>query len=134
GNTFFRVLLNAAFGLKTYSIYNDRFDIGADSATSEVVGHEFLPDGFDIEDARAAEALYVIKTHELPSTIPGIDAGRVIHLIRDGRDSCRSYVNYFRDAPPTQRQAFRDVSHGNVFAESWSRHVAAWGPREREKT
>lgn len=134
GNTFFRVLLNAAFGLKTYSIYNDRFDIGADSATSEVVGHEFLPDGFDIEDARAAEALYVIKTHELPSTIPGIDADRVIYLIRDGRDSCLSYFNYIRDFHPTQRKSFLDVIHGNVFAESWSGHVAAWGPRERKNT
>ncbi len=40
GNTFFRVILNSIFDIKTYSIYDDKGDIGADEKTSETVGHE----------------------------------------------------------------------------------------------
>ena len=65
GNTFFRVVLNSVFNIKTYSIYNDTSDIGADEKTSEIVGHQFLPEDFNLNDARASDTIYYIKTHEL---------------------------------------------------------------------
>ncbi len=63
GNTFFRIILNSIFGIKTYSVYDDIIDISADKKTSEVVGHKFLPEGFDISRARPEKKIYYIKKY-----------------------------------------------------------------------
>jgi len=129
GNTFLRVVLNSVFGLKTYSIYGDANDIAADNRTADVVGHEQLPADFDIDRAREAEALYLIKTHDYPPN----SSDRAIYLVRDGREVMLSYLKYedeFRD-PHT---SLMDVIYGNVPFGSWSRHLEIWNPDERQDT
>lgn len=130
GNTFFRILINKVFHLKTYSVYNDRGDIAADRKTAEVVGHESFPDGFDLQYARDSDKLYLIKTHELPA--PDL-SDPVIYLLRDGRESTFSYHKYLTDfhASPV---GLMDVIRGDVFGGSWGRHVRAWAPNKRKDT
>ena len=130
GNTFFRIVLNKAFDLKTYSIYNDKFDIAADEKTAAIVGHQILPEGFDIEQARKDETLYIIKTHELPD--PRF-TDRVIYLLRDGRESTLSYLKYLSDFHGAS-VTLSDVIRGDVFGGSWGAHVHAWSPGTRADT
>lgn len=131
GNTFCRVLLNYAFGLKTYSIYDDKNDIGADERTTKVVGHEFLPEGFSIEEARDAAELYVVKTHGKPTKDMAND--KVIYLIRDGRESTVSFQRYLSNFTK-KNVSIDDVIIGDVPFDSWGEHVKAWSPKERENT
>lgn len=121
GNTFLRILLNQVFSLQNYSLYNDHSDIAADSQTAELVGHALLPENFSIDRARRDEKLYVIKTHDLPVNAED----KVIYLLRDGRESSLSYLNYLQSYgfPET---TLLDVIYGNVFFGSWGDHVEAW--------
>ncbi len=132
GNTFFRVILNSIFGIKTYSIYDDRGDIGADEKTSEVVGHEFLPQDFDIQKARDEEKVYYIKTHELIDKRVG-ENDKVIYLIRDGRESTLSFTKY-QNTFAKQNKKIIDTIYGNTFIGSWGEHVSSWNPKNRENT
>jgi len=125
GNTFFRVVLNSVFNLKTYSIYNDTGDIGADEATSDIVGHVFLPKDFDIEKARASKETYYIKTHELLENMILDDKDKVIYLIRDGRESSLSFAKH-RKNYYGKSDDLSDVLYGNTPFRSWGEHVRQW--------
>ena len=129
GNTFLRVILNSVFGLETYSIYDDRFDIGKDEATSDVVGHKMLPDDFDLEAARAGSELFLMKTHDYVDN----PDDRVIYLVRDGRQSSVSYRHYINSFVGEGCE-LRDVLYGNVHFGTWAEHVAKWDPARRENT
>ncbi|MCT7550979.1 sulfotransferase domain-containing protein, partial [Aliarcobacter butzleri] len=132
GNTFFRVILNSVFGIKTYSIYDDKGDIGAEEKTSEVVGHEFLPQNFDIEKARFEEKIYYIKTHELlDNRVKETD--KVIYLIRDGREATLSFTKH-QNTFSKQNKKLKDTIYGNTFIGSWGEHVSSWSPKNRENT
>jgi hypothetical protein len=129
GNTLLRIVLKHIFGLTTWSLYNDPGDIGADVATSDVVGHMPLPDDFDIEKARADDALHIIKTHGYPLN----DKDHAIYIVRDGRESTLSYLKYentYRNGQTT----LWDVIYGNVPFGSWSRHLEMWDPARRRNT
>ena len=132
GNTFFRVLLNSVFEIKTYSIYGDKLDIGADKATSDVVGHAFLPQDYDLEKLRDEEAIYYIKTHDLPNQ-KILPEDKVIYLIRDGRESTLSYEKYTNTFVQSDKSLI-DVINGNINFGSWGDHVQAWDPLSRPNT
>ena len=135
GNTFFRVILNSIFGIKTYSIYDDKLDIGADEATSDVVGHEFLPDDFDLQKMRDSEEIYVIKTHELPDKNIAIE-DKIIYLMRDGRESSLSFWHYSKKYTEYKDDltAFILQANPKTGFGTWSHHVDAWDPKHRKNT
>ena len=125
GNTFFRVIMNSVFGIKTYSIYNDTSDIGADERTSEIVGHEFLPKNFDLAKARASKEIYYIKTHELIENIDLDSSDKVIYLVRDGRESSLSFTKYLKNFHNGDG-TLADVLYGNIPFGTWGEHVRQW--------
>gem|GEM_PF-997989 len=131
GNTFFRVLMNSVFNIKTYSIYDDRFDIGADKKLSDVVGHEFLPEGFSICSARRSSEVFVLKTHDYPSEV--CESDKVIYLIRDGRESTLSFFRFHKDFMGVSK-CLLDVIGGDTQYGGWGEHVQAWSPAERPNT
>lgn len=126
GNTFLRVILKHAFGLNTYSLYNDTLIIGADKPTSDIVGHTFLPKDWDLHNVLADKNLWAIKTHG-----PPIDFEKVIYIIRDGREVSISYFNYLNYVT-REGIDLRSVISGDVPFGSWSDHVTTWAPKERE--
>jgi hypothetical protein len=132
GNTFFRVILNSIFDIKTYSIYDDRGDIGADEKTSDIVGHEFLPQDFNIQQARESDEVFYIKTHELLDKRVQ-DEDKTIYLIRDGRESSLSYTKH-RNIYSEVSVRLKDIIYGNTFVSSWGEHVASWNPKNRNNT
>jgi hypothetical protein len=125
GNTFFRVILNHVFAVKTFSIYNDTGDIGADDATSDIVGHCFLPREFDLEVARSSEEIYFIKTHELLENMTLDESDKVIYLIRDGRESSLSFAKHLKNFYG-KSDDLDDVLWGDTPYGSWGEHVRQW--------
>ena len=124
GNTFLRVVLNNIFNIKTYSVYDDKEDIGEDLKTENIVGHKYLPEDFDLSNARNEKKAYFIKTHELPDTRVS-DSDKVIYLVRDGRESSISFVKYIANYGSTKK-TLMDVLSGNTFAGIWGEHVEEW--------
>ena len=133
GNTFFRVFLNSIFDIKTYSIYDDRFDIGADRSTADVVGHVFLPENYSLEQLRQDERIYFIKTHDLPDEKVA-EEDKVIYLVRDGRESTLSFWKYDRQYGSGIKRSLEDVIRGNIYFGTWGDHVRAWDPYNRTRT
>jgi len=132
GNTFLRVILNTIFDIQTYSIYDDKIDIGGDSQTADVVGHRFLPEGFDLSQARSEEEVYFIKTHELPNDCVD-EADKIIYLIRDGRECVLSYLRYAQNYGNAGK-TLEDTIYGNIFSYGWGDHVRAWDANKRKNT
>ena len=132
GNTFFRVILNSVFDVKTQSLYDDEFDIGADKETTEIVGHEPLPENFSLAEARSSDHVYYIKTHErLDHRVE--DADKVVYLIRDGRECTYSLTRYLNTFIG-RRKTITDTIYGNNFIGAWSDHVKSWNPGARPNT
>lgn len=131
GNTFFRVLLNSIFNIKTYSIYDDRFDIGADKKTADIVGHIFLPKNFDLAKARVESEVYYIKTHDLPDEKVTTE-DKVIYLVRDGRDAIVSFKHYFKDYFDLEAD-YKDLMLGNYTYGAWGSHVKQWLEHQSEQ-
>ena len=123
GNTFIRTVLNHAFGVKTYSIYGDKFDIAADKLTSEIVGHKELPQQFDFDEARQSKEIFFIKTHELYNK--DYENDKVIYIIRDGREATVSYFHYLINFS-NDRFSFLEIINGHTFTGSWGEHYLNW--------
>jgi hypothetical protein len=128
GNTFLRVLLYHAFGLKTCSLHGDVTDIAARSRTSEIVGHIALSRGWSADQARLDDRLWLVKTHELPQ---GDETA--IYVIRDGRETLVSYFNYLQHYSARASNLY-SVIEGAVPFGPWSDHVEAWNPLARDNT
>lgn len=129
GNTFLRVLLNSVFELHTFSLYNDEKDIGNDDTTTNVVGHENLPQAFDFESARNDQKIYLIKTHELLDDRVS-EEDKIFYLIRDGREASLSFVKYLNDYYQ-RRLNLKDIIMGNTLAGTWGDHVESWTGKPR---
>ena len=129
GNTLLRIILNHVFGLKTYSLYNDTVGVGADKATTEVVGHAFLPPEWSPDQTQMDKELWLVKTHEVPQ-----DDEKAIYIIRDGREVSVSYLNYLHNYKLQEDVGLFSVIIGAVNFGSWSDHVLAWNPLERKNT
>lgn len=132
GNTFLRVILNKVFEIQTFSIYDDLGDIGADKQTSEIVGHQYLPESFDLETARKEEKQYFIKTHELLDERVN-DEDKVIYLIRDGRACSASYTKH-QNIYSSKNKQYIDTIYGNASMGSWGEHIRSWDPKNRKNT
>jgi hypothetical protein len=123
GNTYLRSILWTCFGLQTGSIYPN--DLRGDPDVSQLAGHfEGAAHGrFSADFLR----LPLVKTHELP-----IDDRRAIYLVRDGRDCCRSLLEFLR-ADGYGEADLDAIIAGRVFG-SWSEHFLAWNPEARPNT
>ena len=128
GNTFVRVILHQAFGLRTYSVHNDNTDIGADPSTRHIVGHLALPKSWNADQARTDGELWVVKTHDAPQ-----ESDKTIYIVRDGREATLSYFNYLH-MYTKQEATLVEVIAGAVDFGGWSEHVLAWNPLERGHT
>jgi hypothetical protein len=129
GNTFVRIVLKDAFGLRTSSWTGDSDDrvFSRYPGVVDVVGHRSTQARGDdlIAEANASDQLYVIKTHEPPLT-----DDPVIYIVRDGRSAIVSYHHYLREIANIS-VPLEDVIAGRVYAGSWSDHFKAWRPDER---
>lgn len=124
GNTYVRAILWTYFGLQTGSIYPN--DLRGDPAVSRQAGHhEGCAHGqFSADFLR----LPIIKTHEWPA-----DDRMAIYVVRDGRDCCRSLLEFLR-ADGYCDCDLTAIIEGRLAFGSWSRHFLAWDPEARPNT
>ena len=131
GNTYVRTMLRHAFGIWSYSIYDDPNDIGASRATANVVGHRRLPSGFDETTARQSSDTFFIKTHQ--QWLPHRKNDTVIYIYRDGRDAIVSQHQYMKDFEPDVLSIGQLVD-GQAFCGGWGEHVASWDNANNAKS
>ena len=143
GNTFFRVLLNNIYGIKTHSVYNDPL-FNKLKGSSNVVGHQNIE--LSYEEMIFSEQLFFVKTHNLPS-----DGHPAIYLVRDGRDSLVSYAHYLisfhdKSLKKNWRRKFKILLGWNEYSETlnklivgshedygnWSENVKQWMQRDAD--
>lgn len=131
GNTALRILLRHGFGQESYSLYDDRHDIGANTETSEVVGHivHGLSENEFYAKALASSEMVFIKTHD-----PPLDENKAIYVVRDGRSSIVSYYHYLKKNLDYENTCLNDVIIGMCQYGSWSSHYELWHPRHRKNT
>src|SRR3954465_4275849 len=85
GNTLLRTIFRNAFGISTYSIYDEneaKVFAEQGGGVTEMVGHASFgmsPAAF-VDQARRAPEPVLVKTHDPPS-----DGDRAIYVVRDGR-------------------------------------------------
>jgi len=106
GNTFFRIVLHALYGINTYSGFLSGDDIENDLGRTDITGHGKLPhselySGSEktkhwLNKLESDSEVYFIKTHALPSQVCNSKA-RAILLVRDGRDAGISFAHYLID-------------------------------------
>jgi sulfotransferase family protein len=132
GNTLLRTIFRQAFGISTYSVYdeNEAKVLNSRDGVADMVGHAAF--GMSAPDflakARRAGETYLVKTHDQPS-----DDSKAIYVVRDGRAAVVSYWHFMNELVkrPT---TFDEIICGSVFPGSWSQHLYAWQPRERANT
>jgi hypothetical protein len=131
GNTLLRTLLLRCFELNTYSLYDDRGDIGAYPELQSAVGH--LSHGLDqnkfYKRAKLSKETYFIKTHDAPR-----DNAKAIYVVRDGRSAVISYYHYIRNFSSGAAVSTRDIVMGRCLFGSWGEHLKQWAPMERPDT
>lgn len=130
GNTLCRIILKEAFDHYSYSIFNDKKDIGSDEATREAVGHQFLPDAWDKQYPALQQTpdTVFVKTH-----LPPFDDGKAIYVVRDPRDVLASYYHYFQ-AYKNIRLDIQEFIKGKAGFGGWGNHLDAWQPLTRPST
>jgi len=137
GNTLLRMLLKRAFGIPSFSLYDEKpgpdHDAGIHVVGREIgARHHGLAAKRFHELASAKKRTYFVKTHDAPW-----DEAPAIYVVRDGRAATVSYFHYLRlfDIPPV---SIADVVLGRVLEPlavdeqyrkpflSWSEHFEAW--------
>jgi len=131
GNTFVRILLSEAFGIKTYSLHGDNDPHAFGSATvTRLVGHKDASQPAEelVTMAHSSDGMHIIKTHEHP-----LSNDPCIFVVRDGRSAVVSYYHFLKEIAKTPL-TLEQVIKGHVFAGSWSQHYIAWQPKLRPHT
>lgn len=76
---------------------------------------EFYP------QATESREVVLVKTHDLPP-----DDQPAIHIVRDGRMTCLSYLAFHRKYHPELQRTLADIVAGADAFGSWSSHYRAW--------
>ncbi len=124
GNTFFRIVLNRLYGVRTSVVYD--IDGVAARVGGELIGFEERPASY--EAMRASDAVHFVKTHRQRDEAIHED-DRVICLVRDGRDALVSWARMNSEADPAQ---YRPQLRAMITRQSergtggWGANVLSW--------
>ena len=128
GNTLLRTILKQTMDLGSYSDEALTAAAGLSAAAKGEFGHLPIDEPWETFYAAASESTRValVKTH-----LPPRDAQRVIYVVRDGRQSLVSYLNYHRKFFPDHPGGLMNLVLGDDYYGGWSDHYAQWLTGER---
>lgn len=128
GNTFFRILLNHLYDVKTPTVYvgndNTAFVVG-----KELVGH--VPDEWTVEEMAAKPETLFVKTHKRAN-----DTHPAIYLFRDGRDALVSYarLKVAEQGGKYEETLEKLITTSGGQTGTWGENVCHWLNREGRNT
>ena len=150
GNTMLRIILWNNFGIPSYSVYNDEYDIADDQGMAQVCGHRPMDFGrfsrkpmmldascYDEFDWLRGETndLQAVKTHSEWHT--GFSQDRVIYVYRDGRSAMRSFASYRRSfarhEAPLNSVLDDLLARAPEMCGTWSNNVRSWREHSSER-
>ncbi len=140
GNTLLRTIFKHNFGIPTYSLYNDKADIGKYEGIREFVGHKdgqwgcitkgvyhFPNDEMAINDTSRNE-LTIIKTHS--QYCEYYKNKKIIYIVRDPRAVLTSYVSYKKNFTKTEKRDINILEElifsGDRMSGYWVDHIESW--------
>lgn len=119
-----------------YESYDDQVDDDLRSVNSsleaeKIFGHVPLPDVWDKFYATAISSALpsFVKTH-----LPPRDNQPAIYVVRDGRKAMLSYLHFHRKFFPKGKANLQGLILGFDEYTSWSEHIDAWSPVDRQNT
>jgi len=129
GNTYFRIILNTVFGIKTPTVY------GTNDHPAHVIGHDivgFVSNVKSLEEMANGKELVIVKTHNQE-----LDGFPGIYIHRDGRDALVSYAHkkefddsmVYEEALQSSIQLPVKNRHG-----SWGANACHWLNRDSKNT
>lgn len=127
GNTYFRILLNHLYGIKTPTAYvgNDgtAFVVG-----KELVGH--VADEWTVDEMAAKPETLIVKTHRRAA-----DHHPAIYLFRDGRDVLVSYAHMRAEEGRPYAEVLRElITTSTSSTGTWGQNVCHWLQRDTGNT
>lgn len=120
GNTFIRLILHQAFGIKSTSTYPSESDA--------MKARPWLVERIGFSEEETPDKWLAVKTHDGP-----VDDGPAIYIVRDGRAAIASYRHHIWDFTP-ERPDLPILIRGEMWPGSWTNHYAIWNPEERPNT
>jgi hypothetical protein len=132
GNTLLRAILWKCFGVPSGTLYEDeREQLGGDTTGLFHSVGALASDG--LEPFRLETyGLVGMKSHGPPSDFSWHYPA--IYVLRDGREACVSYQQFYRDFRGGLDCTMWDIIRGNCQFGNWSSHLLAWGPLDRPGT
>jgi hypothetical protein len=128
GNSLTRILLSKTMGLTSTDVYTPDDPAAQEavykrSTLAQELGRfsprkpwaEFYP------EATASPEVFLVKTHGPPP-----DDQPALHIVRDGRKACVSYLNFHRKLHPEAGRTLPEIILGLDAFGDWSAHHAAW--------
>lgn len=119
GNTYFRILLNHLYGIKTPTAYVGN-DGTAFAVGKALVGH--VADEWTVAEMAAKPETLIVKTHRRTA-----DAYPAIYLVRDGRDALVSYAHLKAETGEKYEETLRElITTANSSTGTWGQNVCHW--------
>lgn len=127
GNTYFRILLNHLYGIKTPTAYVGH-DGTAFAVGKELVGH--VADEWTIEEMAAKSETLIVKTHRRAE-----DNYPAIYLFRDGRDALVSYAHLRDQDGKSYEDVLRElITTSKSSTGTWGQNACHWLNRNEGNT
>lgn len=120
GNTYLRIILWHAFGLRSASVYPN--DLGRNKKLEKYAGH--VQHSPQLLEELQKSNLPMIKTHEHNK-----DNRPAIYILRDGRAASVSLWEFYNRTIPIE-----SIINGQHRFGTWAKHVQSWDPWERPNT
>jgi hypothetical protein len=129
GNTWFRVLAHALYGIKTADCYNPEGKFSEEEGQRDV---ELLVGQSSVAEVEKGTGVGLLKTHEMAD---GADSRPAICLVRDGRDVYVSYAHFATTFLPNPtgvdfQAHLRAMVESPDYFGGWSRNVESWLTRK----
>jgi hypothetical protein len=123
GNTLLRTVLKQTMGLSSHSDELIPSRLPLDAATLDSFGASPLPEAWDAfyKTASDSNEKFLVKTH-----LPPKDDQPAIYVVRDGRHSLVSYLNYHRKFYPEHKGGLFELALGEDYYGGWSEHYDKW--------
>ncbi|WP_433458295.1 sulfotransferase domain-containing protein [Micromonospora sp. CA-248212] len=124
GNTFFRIVLNRLYGVRTSVVYD--VDGVAERLGSDLVGFTERPAA--IEAMRDSMEVHFVKTHRQRDDQVD-EADKAVCLVRDGRDALVSWARLASEADAARFESelrAMILRRGEFGTGSWGRNVLSW--------